>query len=585
MCARSFHGLLGAFVILLVGAGDANSQSILWEKIGPPGTPASPWTAFGASVDAGEDVSGDGIPDVLVGASGASVPLPDQGQVFVYSGIDGLLLHAVSGTSSSSFLGMAVLLVGDLNGDGRSEFAANGSTFSSVVNVYSGADASLLLGIPAPVAWPCSGWRPTAVLDLDGNGVPDLALGCPYGSPPGAAGAGIVAVVSGVDGSPLQVWPGAQPFDRFGWDVANAGDLDGDGTPDLLAGAPRFFSFSQAIESGLSFAPVLSGGSGAPLFTFYPETGCPTCINPRFGWSVSGGGDLDGDGVPDLIVGEMWTASAIYPGVAAFSGATGGRLYNTADLAGRVVGHLGDVDGDGFGDFFGTTSDSYFGISGGCVFVGGVIWGCGEVRIHSGQDGSEIFTLVRQGAGALGTAAALVGDVDGDEFPEIAVGDSKWWPGFGNQQPGRLTVFSLTPIGVTVFGGGCPGSSIQVPRIGFRGTPSLGETVRIHLSNASPGASAFLLLGFSSAAWGGFALPLDLANFGVPGCSLLVSPDFVLPQTTAPVPPAPGRASVALEVPSAAALAGASVFAQWLVTPAGLASASMTKALEIAIQP
>ncbi|HKB14880.1 MAG TPA: hypothetical protein VKF62_02390, partial [Planctomycetota bacterium] len=288
-------------------------------------------------------------------------------------------------------------------------------------------------------------------------------------------------------------------------------------------------------------------------------------------------GDVDGDGVPDPIVGEseasVVSGSFVFPGIAVFSGATGTTLYETTDGAGWCVRYLGDVDGDGFGDYLGTAIAN----APVCATVGGVL-SCGFGRVFSGADGSTIYTLRRQGSAAFGWYAALAGDLDGDDFPEVVISD----PPFATA--GRLTMMSLAPIGVQSYGTGCQGPASQVPRIGVRGSPTVGAVTNVHVSKATPGVCALLLLGASNVNWGPLPLPYDLGGLGVPGCSLLTSVDFFFPALTQATLPAPGRATVAFAIPSDPALVGIQAFVQWYVPSAtGYVPGSMTRGVRLTI--
>ena len=105
---------------------------------------------------------------------------------------------------------------------------------------------------------------------------------------------GRARVFSGADGSILYSFTGDSAFDRFGWSVSGAGDVNGDGFDDLIVGA--FFDDNNGFNSGS--ARVFSGADGSVLYTFDGDS-----IGNLFGVSVSGAGDVNGDGVADFIVG------------------------------------------------------------------------------------------------------------------------------------------------------------------------------------------------------------------------------------------------------------------------------------------
>ncbi|HET6203635.1 MAG TPA: hypothetical protein VFI25_12620 [Planctomycetota bacterium] len=532
-------------------------------------------TGFGVVLDAGADLDADGTRDLAAGLPFISGPIFLQGQVRVFSGVDGSLVRTLWGLSANSFAGLSVILPGDMNGDGGSEVVAGTITGSTLV-FGSAPGGPLLSTISPPATWPCSEWLVFGSFQLDGDGIPDLLFGCPNGSPPTGVGAGGIAVVSGASGLPLAVWEGAGPFDRFGWRAAVVDDLDGNGIPDVVAGAPSFGNIDVTNEFGFSYAQTLSS-TGGPIATVLPGVpACPSsCVNTRFGWSVSGGGDIDGDGTPDIVVGES-VGPLPGPGLAVYSGATGALLYETFDRDGWVVRFLGDVDGDGFGDYLGCDPTQV------TVVAGLPRYGVGTV--YSGSNGSVLAQLTRQGSAGLGGGAAAIGDIDGDDFPDVVLGDDFW---FGGILPirGRVTAFSLAPVGVDVFGDGCPSASGQVPRLGARGSPTTGSTVQIHISGAPPGAVAVLFVGLSDANAGSVPLPMDLTPVGLPGCWLLTSGEFAFPATTQATAPAPGRASFSFAIPPSPALIGAQAFVQWFVGAGGgqVLPASMTRGARLTV--
>ncbi|MBI5431925.1 MAG: FG-GAP repeat protein [Planctomycetes bacterium] len=225
------------------------------------------------------------------------------------------------------------------------------------------------------------------------------------------------------------------PHDRLGTSVAELGDVDGDGVPELLVGTPGY-DFTS-----LGGAKVLSGATGVTLTAVVgPSTG----TYMGFGNAVHALGDVDGDGAPDFAVSTPFESSAseINAGfVRVFSSTTGALLLQLSggigdELFGTSVAAAGDLDGDGRADLF-------VGVPG--VDVGPVT-SAGAVRAVSGLDGSTLW----QFAGsvlfeALGTRAVAAGDLDGDGVIDVAA--------VGGSLPIRLQTISgttgqmLYPIG------------------------------------------------------------------------------------------------------------------------------------------
>ena len=107
---------------------------------------------------------------------------------------------------------------------------------------------------------------------------------------------GSARVLSGLDGTTLYTFDGDSAFDFFGFSVSGAGDVNGDGLADLIVGA--FRDDNNGSFSGS--ARVLSGLDGTTLYTFDGDS-----ANDNFGVSVSGAGDVNGDGLDDFIIGAQ----------------------------------------------------------------------------------------------------------------------------------------------------------------------------------------------------------------------------------------------------------------------------------------
>lgn len=270
---------------------------------------------------------------------------------------------------------------GDVNADGTPDLLVGES-------VRSGIDGSILHEFP--------GTAMAAMGDVDGDGHADVVVGDRVTNN--------VRVMSGATGLPLVSIPGMQPG-AFGLTVAGAGDVDQDGTPDLIVGHPDLLGFGGTNE-----VYVHSGASGALLYTF---TGTQLGLADGFGWSVDGGADLDGDGVPDVLIGEPGLATG---GRAwAYSGATGqllwsvGGLYGGDDEFGAAVSMAGDLDRDGLAD----------------VLIGArreQASAAGGVYALRGSDGALLWHLEGEAGDGLGYHLDGTGDVDGDGDPDAVAG-------------------------------------------------------------------------------------------------------------------------------------------------------------------
>ena len=314
---------------------------------------------LGSSISALPDVTADGVPEILVGVINDDCGGTDFGGSYVYSGKDG--------TTSFVECGTGIKDVGE--GFGRSV---------------------------------------SGVVDVDGDGTADWIVGgYGYISSLGA-GTGRVCVYLGKSGAFLYQVEGEQIGNGFGWSVAGLGDVDGDGRGDFVACAPYF---SNTTPSNIGRAYVFSKATSTRIRFHEGEH-----EYDLFGWNCAGLGDVDADGVPDYAVMAVLNFSIGAVGaVYVYSGASGNALYKwtgdsaTFNFGYGLEGHL-DWNGDGYGD----------------VLVGapGGLSTDGDVFIYSGKDGTTLANVKGEDAGVqFGYSIANVGDMDGDGYAEILVGE------------------------------------------------------------------------------------------------------------------------------------------------------------------
>lgn len=376
---------------------------------------------FGWSVSGAGDVNGDGKADFIVGAPQDDNNGFKSGSARVFSGMDGSTLYTFNGDGVGDLFGWSVSDAGDANGDGYDDLIVgargddNVNTNSGSATVLSGVDGSVLRTFDGDSAFDELGYSVSGAGDVNADGYDDQVVGVPFennGTAPGFA-----RVFSGVDGSTLHTFLGDDQGDEFGSSVSDAGDVDGDGHPDVIVGIAG--DDNNGAESGS--ARVFSGVDGSVLFTFNGDS-----EGDAFGYSVSGAGDVNGDGYDDLIVGAIGDDNNGTDSGSArvFSGADGSILYTfnggtyplneqiLGDRFGESVGSAGDVNSDGYDDVIvGAGLDDPNGI-----------WS-GSAQIFSGLDGSALYTIKGDGSLDLfGSSVSDAGDVNGDGHTDLIIG-------------------------------------------------------------------------------------------------------------------------------------------------------------------
>ncbi len=190
----------------------------------------------------------------------------------------------------------------------------------------------------------------------------------------------------------------------FGYGMVGLGDVDGDGLDDMLFPVPRAQMWG-ATGTGLARVAL-----AAPAATFRDTWGL---VHDYYAVSAAGGRDIDGDGIPDYVVGAITATGSLQgpgPGkVFVYSGATGALLRtldgtSPGDYFG-VVTEVADCNGDGYADVLGGTNSA---------MVGGVLVG-GELKVQSGRDGSLLWTAIGPSVFPL----LAIGDVDGDGCDDL----------------------------------------------------------------------------------------------------------------------------------------------------------------------
>ena len=260
------------------------SGRVLYTVVGDKASDAFGWSVCGLG-----DINGDSRPDFVVGAlSTTSQP----GYVRAFSGVDGAILWSVGGDNPFDFFGISVAAIGDANRDGIPDVlvgASQSSPKKGYARVLSGKDGKVLATFTGAAAGDAFGIAVAGVGDLDADGIPDLAIGASQVG----KGAGYVRVLS-AQGKVLYTLHGDAKGDWFGDWVQSTGDVNRDGRPDLIVGAPNGLA-----QRG--YARVFSGKDGSVLHTVNGVAAGDFC-----GKSAAGTGDVDKDGWPDFLIGSPW---------------------------------------------------------------------------------------------------------------------------------------------------------------------------------------------------------------------------------------------------------------------------------------
>ncbi len=203
--------------------------------------PTAPDGQFGFSLAPAGDNNGDLVADIIIGSPGAH---SNAGAVFVFAGgapLQGTLLQMSLGANPGDNLGVSVSRLEDTTGDGVPEVlagASGGGGGHGKVVLLSGSDMSQVHSF-SDVSAALLGASVAGTNDLDNDGFDDYIVGAPGTMVGPDPQTGRMYVISGQSGLPIFSRDGRGPLDMFGFSVARSGDFNGDGFPDVLVGAPH----------------------------------------------------------------------------------------------------------------------------------------------------------------------------------------------------------------------------------------------------------------------------------------------------------------------------------------------------------
>jgi len=379
----------------------AAAQEPVWSQVGE-----AAFDAFGAAIDLVGDVDGDSIDDVLVGAPYSNASLYGAGSAWLLSGATGAALQTWRGSGLNDQFGLALASVDDADGDGLDDVVIGmpnyaGSAVPGSAELRSSATGALLRTYQGLLVGGAFGASVSALDDLDGDGVRELAIGAP--------GAAAIYVYDGATGVQRFQQVSIQSGSNLGWSSARCDDIDGDGVADLLVSAP-FWRDANGVVVGR--VQVRSGVDGTTLRNHYGENASPF-QNDFYGYTVVSLSDLDGDGVRDYATSAWGLGSCQQGRVYVHSGASGSELVRfdgtaCGEWAGFALADLGDVDHDGVGDL--AIGYPNRGATGG-----------GELALLSGADWHELSRVDGAAHDRLGIVAAPGRDLDHDGDADVVI--------------------------------------------------------------------------------------------------------------------------------------------------------------------
>jgi len=416
---------------------------------------------LGAAVSGTHDFNGDGFGDVVVGASGVDVNgTSDEGATYVMFGgpggfeanlsvasLDGSNGFRIEGIDDGDESGFSVSGSGDVNGDGRSD---------------------LVIGAPG------------AFFEFPGGSVPAGESYVVYGASNGFGPNFDLSALDGSNGFLFDEGGSILQGDDFGSSVSGAGDVNGDGLAETIVGHPMAVreGFPGSGESHLIFG-ALDGVVDTVVFGGVGQ-------GEASGSSVSNAGDVNSDGLADIIIGapganegrgESYVVFGSADGFdpqfdfATLDGTNGFRLSGGGvGRVGHSVSGAGDMNGDGFGDLIigapGGRAGDLMPDEARAYVVFGSADGFGDSFDLASIDGSNGFLLegLRQ-VDEFGEAVSDAGDVNADGFDDIIVGAAGANPigagggssyvifGQANGSPERINLADLDPtIGLRLDG-------------------------------------------------------------------------------------------------------------------------------------
>jgi hypothetical protein len=431
---------------------------------------------FGTSVSFAGDFNGDGFSDVIVGANLNDAGGSSAGRAYIYYGgstMNSVVDLTLTGLAVSDQFGISVSTAGDINGDGYGDVIAGalfndggGSNAGRAYIYYGGSspDNTADLLLTGAAAGDQFGISVSTAGDVNGDGYSDVIAGANLNDATGTdAGSAYIYFGGSVPNNTADVILSGAAGDRFGFSVSTAGDVNGDGYSDVIAGAN--LNDAGGADAGRSY--IYLGGINMDNTTDAILTG--DAAGDQFGFSVSTAGDINGDGYSDVIAGAIGndaggsSAGRVYLYLNSMTGTDIADEFFTGaavnDGLGYSVSSAGDVNADGYADLIiGAPFNDAGGSNAGRVYVyfGGVIQDNVADMIITGAAASDKF----------GNFVSSAGDVNADGFSDVIVGANL--NDAGGSNAGRAYIY---------FGGSLPDTLADVILTGAAAGDEFGQSV------------------------------------------------------------------------------------------------------------